>query len=83
MKQRIRYAHECLNEVPVNIKALKAMAFEPHGFLTKDVRKRVWPKLLGIDRYTQPYQHAYQQYNDQEQQVMRDIERSMWSVTSN
>ena len=42
-----------LCEEPVPLEVLRGVGNEiPGGFQSRDLRRRVWPKLLTVDRYT-------------------------------
>ena len=32
----------------IDIKELRALALTPHGFVSSELRRKVWPKLLGL-----------------------------------
>lgn len=63
----------------VNLQALKVISRGVGGFLSNDIRSRVWPKLLGINRFIIPdYEMDIVAHKD-DGQVHLDVERSLWS----
>lgn len=63
----------------VNLQALKVISREVGGFLSNEIRSRVWPKLLGINRFKIPdYETDIVAHKD-DGQVNLDVERSLWS----
>ena len=62
----------------VDLLALKTISRGRGGFLCNELRSRVWPKLLGINRFKIPdYAMSVVAHRD-DAQVNLDIERSLW-----
>lgn len=45
----MRALNDALDASPVDLEQLRALALRPGGFLTDDLRRRAWPRLLGVD----------------------------------
>ncbi len=66
---------------PVNLIELINISRSSKGFINNSIRQRVWPKLLGIDRYQIVDFYSQVRYNHRdENQVICDIDRSLWSI---
>ena len=50
-EERTLALERALYEQPVRLEWLRAQAMEPGGYLSRALRRRIWPKLLGVDRY--------------------------------
>jgi hypothetical protein len=70
---------ELLLQHPVDLQKLRAIARRPGGFQNNQLRKRVWPKILGINRYHIPDYHYYVERHKDDAQVRCDVERSLWN----
>lgn len=67
---------------PVDINRLKCIARREGGFCSNKLRSRIWPKLLGVNRYDIiDYKTLLCPHRDKEQ-LRCDIERSLWSFDS-
>ena len=77
MDVRVAQIERLLTTQPVDLDALFTVSRLPGGFLTNDLRRRVWPKFLGINRYDTP---NFMASADKEppQQIRCDVERSFW-----
>lgn len=65
---------------PINQIKLKEISRLKGGFITNQIRAKVWPKLLGINRYNLlDYKKLIKSHHD-ERQVRVDIDRSFWSL---
>ena len=51
---KVRHIFSALNSDPVDIRLLRREAVSKGGLLSKEVRKKAWPKLLGVDVYHIP-----------------------------
>ena len=70
----------CCESSPVNIQKLTELSRKSSGFLTNKIRSKIWPKLLGINRYEiVDYKKLIKSHRD-ERQVRVDIDRSLWSL---
>ncbi|KAJ4455944.1 putative TBC1 domain family member 20 [Paratrimastix pyriformis] len=77
-----------LSRDPVDVVALRRIALQPGGFLNNDLRRRVWPKILGVDVFDLPKCERCQSvlpckclvstYKDQ---IWLDTERSLWKMS--
>jgi hypothetical protein len=71
--------NQLLLEQPVNLQQLRAFSRRPGGFQNNQLRSRVWPKLLGVNRFTvQDYRNFLTLHRDH-MQVRADVERSLWN----
>jgi hypothetical protein len=69
-----------LMEEPVDLKALRKLSRCEGGFQTNQMRARVWPKLLGINRFEIPDYRSYIDPHRDDSQVRIDVERSLWRI---
>lgn len=46
--------HQALSRDPVDVESLQAAALGQGGLLTDEIRRKVWPKLLGVNAYSLP-----------------------------
>lgn len=77
--QRDALVNRILHQQPVDLQALYAVSRLEGGFLNRQLRARVWPKLLGINRYSVPDYRAFIGPHRDLNQVRCDIERSLWN----
>ena len=78
LDRRKEAIHQLLLADDVDLIALKAISRGRGGFLCNELRSRVWPKLLGINRFKIPdYSMSVVAHRD-DAQVKLDIERSLW-----
>jgi TBC1 domain family member 20 len=79
-KQRMAAIMSCCDNSPVDIEQLKVLSRKPNGFLNNKIRAKIWPKLLGINRYNLlDYKKLVKPHRD-ERQVRVDVDRSFWSL---
>lgn len=69
-----------LQQQPVDLRALHRISRLPGGFLSNRIRARVWPKLLGINRYNIPDFKMFIDPHRDCAQIRCDVERSMWNI---
>ena len=50
----MREINEALDCDPVDVERLRELAISEYGFVTDDIRCRVWPKLLNVNIYDLP-----------------------------
>ena len=67
-----------------DVKALKKFARRTNGFQTAEIRRKVWPLILGVNRYETVEFRSYQRSGEHsdDSQIRCDVDRSMWSVSS-
>ncbi|XP_019390951.1 PREDICTED: TBC1 domain family member 20-like, partial [Crocodylus porosus] len=77
-RQKLVRIREALSSDPVGVERLRAAAASPGGLLTDELRRRVWPKLLGVDAYDLPPKPGRAARRDREDygQVLLDVRRS-------
>ncbi|XP_064364045.1 TBC1 domain family member 20-like isoform X2 [Dromaius novaehollandiae] len=77
-RQKLVLIHEALRSDPVGVEALRAAAVSAGGLLCEEVRRKVWPKLLGVDTYSLPPRpgKATRQSHRDYGQVLLDVARS-------
>ena len=54
LKAKVRRINEALDSDPVDIESLRALGLSACGYVTDDIRCRVWPKLLNVNIYDLP-----------------------------
>ncbi len=54
LKAKVRKINEALDKDPVDIELLQELAISEYGFVTDDIRCRVWPKLLNVNIFDLP-----------------------------
>lgn len=65
---------------PVDIVLLSEISRKKNGFISNRIRSRVWPKLLGINRFDiVDFKYLIKNYRDKDQ-LRKDVERSLWSL---
>nr|XP_056710832.1 TBC1 domain family member 20-like [Euleptes europaea] len=77
-KEKRLLIHQALTRDPVDVESLQAAAFSPGGLLTDEIRRQVWPKLLGVNVYSlpaKPGREVRQNHKDYNQ-VLLDVHRS-------
>lgn len=65
---------------PVDLKALRKISRLEGGFLTNQIRARVWPKLLNVNRFDIPDYRSFIDPHRDDTQVSVDVERSLWRI---
>ncbi len=83
LAKRIQQIERILNTQPVDLDALHTVSRLEGGFINNELRQRVWPKFLGVNRYLAS---DFRQYSmDKDSQVYKkikcDIERSFWNFS--
>lgn len=82
LKSKVRRINAALDKDPVDIRVLQELAVTDFGFVTDDIRCRVWPKLLNVNIYDLPKRKRAEQEqkefreNKYFRQVKLDIDRS-------
>ncbi|XP_066479650.1 TBC1 domain family member 20-like isoform X2 [Tiliqua scincoides] len=77
-KQKKVLIHQALLKDPVDVESLRAAALSQGGLLTDEVRRKVWPKLLGVNVYSlppKPGREVRENHKDYHQ-VLLDVRRS-------
>eukprot|EP00794_Sanderia_malayensis_P019008 gene19008-20920_t len=54
IKAKVRKINAALDADPVDIRLLQELAISEYGFVTDDIRCRVWPKLLNVNVFDLP-----------------------------
>ena len=68
---------KALGSSPVDIEALRKHAISMGGLFHSHIRKRVWPKLVGVNMYSvRPYEGAPLINHKDRAQVLLDVNRS-------
>lgn len=78
-QQREALLNRILLQQPVDLEALYTISRLEGGFLTRELRGRIWPKLLGINRYNVPDYRGFLKPHRDFNQVGCDIDRSLWN----
>jgi hypothetical protein len=82
IQQREALIENLLLQNPVDLSSLREISRLNGGFLTSALRRRVWPKLLDVNRYRlSDFRHFVDPHRDVNQ-VRCDVERSLWSFHS-
>lgn len=72
-ERRIERALSC---DPIDLSALKELSLSFGGLLNKQIRKKVWPKLLGVNVfYIYPYEGPPLTGHKERAQVLLDVHR--------
>ena len=50
----MRRINDALDSDPVDIESLRALGLSAYGYVTDDIRCRVWPKLLNVNIFNLP-----------------------------
>ena len=67
---------KALGSCPVDIEALRRHAISMGGLFHSHIRKRVWPKLVGVNMYSiKPYEGAPLMSHKDRAQVLLDVNR--------
>ena len=78
-KQIAEEINKILLQQPVDLQLLRTYSRKIGGFQSNKLRARVWPKLLGINRFNvQDYRNYLNMHKDHSQ-VHADVERSLWN----
>ena len=80
LKERERYIHSILQRQPVDLNALREVSKLPGGFINNHIRRKVWPKLLRINRYFISDYRSFIDPHRDDSQVRADVERSLWNI---
>nr|XP_008100945.1 PREDICTED: TBC1 domain family member 20 [Anolis carolinensis] len=78
-KQKQVLIQQALLKDPIDLEGLRQAAFSRGGLLTDEIRRKVWPKLLGVNIYSLPpkpgleVRQNHKDYN----QVLLDVRRSV------
>ncbi|XP_060099023.1 TBC1 domain family member 20-like [Heteronotia binoei] len=77
-KEKRLLIHQALTRDPVDVERLRAAALSPGGLLTDEIRRKVWPKLLGVNVYSLPPKPGWEvrQNHKDYNQVLLDVRRS-------
>nr|XP_034980359.1 TBC1 domain family member 20-like [Zootoca vivipara] len=78
-KQKRLLIHQALTRDPVDVEGLRVAALSQGGLLTDEIRRKVWPKLLGVNVYSlppKPGREVRQNHKDCHQ-VLLDVRRSV------
>jgi hypothetical protein len=62
---------------------LNHQALEPGGFVSHELRQVIWPKIMGLNRFSVGEFEHYVRPNPQTDQIGRDVDRSLWQFTAN
>lgn len=80
LKAREAEISKLLIAEPVDLKALRKISRLEGGFLTNQIRARVWPKLLNVNRFDIPDYRSFIDPHRDDTQVSVDVERSLWRI---
>lgn len=53
-QQKRLLIHQALTKDPVDVEYLREAALSQGGLLTDEIRRKVWPKMLGVNVYNLP-----------------------------
>lgn len=75
-REKQRRIEEALRSDPVDLSSLKELSLSNGGLLSAQIRKKVWPKLLGVNVfYIYPYEGPPLINHKERPQVLLDIHR--------
>ena len=78
LKERKDAICKILLSEEIDVGVLRQYSREVGGFIDNEIRRRVWPKLLGVNRFEIPDYRAFIETHKDLAQVKLDIERSLW-----
>lgn len=74
--EKYKRIEQALSSNPIDLSALKDLSLSFGGLLDKQTRKKVWPKLLGVNVfYIYPYEGPPLSGHKERPQVLLDIHR--------
>ena len=82
-EERRQHIEKLLLTEKIDLRELKRYSRQPGGFIDNKLRARVWPKLLGINRFCIPDYRKYVASHQDDSQIRCDIERSLWNHKEN
>lgn len=80
MEDREAVISRLLMGEPVDLRELRKISRMDGGFLSNQIRSRVWPKLLGVNRFDIPDYRSFIDPHRDDSQVKIDVERSLWRI---
>ena len=80
MHDRKKEIQHALSQDPIDTDRLYKISRMDGGFITNALRSRVWPKLLGINRYVLPDYRKFVSVHRDDRQISCDVDRSFWSL---
>ena len=80
-EKRIRQIERLLNTQPVDLDALHTVSRLEGGFINHELRQRVWPKFLGVNRYMAQEFRTESGDRALTRKIRCDVERSFWNFT--
>jgi len=80
-EKRIRQIERLLNTQPVDLDALHTVSRLEGGFINHELRQRVWPKFLGVNRYTAAEFRTESGDRTITRKIRCDVERSFWNFS--
>lgn len=54
LKAKVRKINDALDSDPVDVDTLRVLGLSEYGYVTDDIRGKVWPKLLNVNIYNLP-----------------------------
>ena len=80
-EKRIRQIERLLNTQPVDLDALHTVSRLEGGFINNELRQRVWPKFLGVNRYMAGEFRTESGDRAITRKIRCDVERSFWNFS--
>jgi len=79
ISNRIIELKKLLSEEFVDIERLRTISHQKYGFITRELRSIIWPKLLLIDNYSC---YDYEEFHTlpRNRTVSLDVDRSLWNI---
>eukprot|EP00606_Chrysophyceae_sp_TOSAG23-5_P000768 GSChrysophyteH2.ASY1.ANO1.1344.1 assembled CDS len=78
--RRIKQIERLLSTQPVDLDALFTISRLEGGFLSHELRRRIWPKFFAVNRYNTPdFHEPAKKAIPSKQQIRCDVDRSFWN----
>jgi len=75
---QLQLINEILVHDPIDLQKLRSVC--SRGLPSHKIRRKVWPRLLGVDPLKISYYSRINKTHQETEQVARDVERSLWRM---
>jgi len=79
-ENRINELNKLLAEESIDIDRLRSISHQRYGFINRELRSKIWAKLLLIDDYSFYDYEDYDTPPRDHTQVSMDVDRSLWNI---
>ena len=80
IKSRINELNKLLAEESIDIDRLRSISHQKYGFINRELRSKIWAKLLLIDDFSCYDYEDYDTPPRDDTQVSMDVDRSLWNI---